>query len=318
MRSNAISFIKGVAIVGVVFHHISNRRLDASVTDSLASLQSFFSWAVLMFVAVAGWLHAVTEEKKKVGFLDFSKSRFFRLIVPYVFLVFFYSLIWQFLQVFGLSGVGVRLSDSLWGKIHCSINLVCYEPVAEQLYFLPVLFVISITARLFSLLFGPVRGAILLMALSLSLGLGLTPDSKNTGLNIGFFLFGLYCYSSGFLLYAWRKDWRCVPYVILSVLAVLSLSESESVSKVVPVLVIMSIFWLEKLGVSGLTLVGEASGTIYAYHTPFVLQPMVIAVSRMPVEFQYAGALCSALAVVLLLSVAHHLVKNTRFRKLLL
>lgn len=98
----------------------------------------------------------------------------------------------------------------------------------------------------------------------------------------------------------------------------LSLSESESVSKVVPVLVIMSIFWLEKLGVSGLTLVGEASGTIYAYHTPFVLQPMVIAVSRMPVEFQYAGAICSALAVVLLLSVAHHLVKNTRFRKLLL
>lgn len=318
MRSSAIFSIKGLAIIGVVFHHISNRRLDASVTDSLATIQAFFSWAVLLFLSVAGWLQAVSEEKKQSGLVDFLKVRFFRLIVPYFLLVFLYALVWQILQVFNFSGVGVRLADSFSGKIYCSLSPVCYEPVAEQLYFLPMLFVISIFARLFTSVLGRVQGTALLLFFSLILALGLTPDSKNTGLSTGFFLFGLYCYTSGFLLRAWRKDRRCVPCVLFGVALVLWLAESGSLSKVVPVLVVMTINWFEKLRIVGLNLVGEAAGTIYAYHTPFLLQPMVIFVSKSPVEFQLIGAIFSAITAVVILTTVHHQLKKTRLRVFLL
>lgn len=314
MKSHAVLSLKGLAIIGVVFHHISNRRLDASVTDSLAVVEFFFSWAVLLFVAVSGWLHAVSDENRSVQFLDFLKSRFVRLIVPYVLLVILYAFVWQALQWLGFSGVGVRLSDSLLAKVYCSISPSCYQPVAEQLYFLPVLFVVAIISRFFCQIFGRVKGSGLLMVLALALGVGMVPEPKNTGFNQGFFLFALYCYASAYLLRTWREDKRCIPFVLIGVAVVLFLLKSGGVPKVLPVLLIAGIGWLEQMRFAGLQSIGAASGTIFAYHTPFVLQPIMLVVSKLPANYQFVGAIFSALAVVFLLTVLYHLIRRTRLR----
>lgn len=313
MRSNAIYIIKAFAILGVVFHHIGNRRFDSATLDSIHILPRMFSWAVLTFIAISGWLHAVSEEKQSRDLLSFTRQRFIRLLIPYVIFVFVYALIWHIIQVTKVPNVGMRLDGSFLSKIYHTISPYEYEPVAEQLYFLPLLFLISIVAHI-SIKWNRFIGPAILSASSLLLGLIIAPGSGNTGLNTGMFLFGLYCYTSSFLLYTHRQHRHRFIYAAIGTFLIIIFLGLPGLPKAIPVITMISIPVIDKINIPSLNWIGEASGTIYAYHTPFIVQPLILIVACLPSSFHFSGAVFSALLATLICTIIHHTLKATPAR----
>jgi hypothetical protein len=64
---------------------------------------------------------------------------------------------------------------------------------------------------------------------------------------------------------------------------------------------------------------GEASGTTFAYHTPFLLQPLVIFAAHLNGnQLQFIGALSAAIAAVGICTLAHFSLEKTPLKVLLL
>jgi hypothetical protein len=317
MKSGAVSTIKAFAIVGVVFHHIIYPKFDSDVRASLEALPIFFSWCVYAFIGVSGWLHAVSGSKHQRGFGAFIYQRMVRLLLPYVFLVLFYALSWQVIQTVGFMGIGSNQEPSFFGKIYRTIPGVDYEPIAEQLYFLPLLFCIAAVVRLTMELhrrIGPAVGG----GVCLVLGMILSPKAGNSGFSVGVWLFGITIYSTGIILYHLRdSSWRFAVAALLSaiLLAVLGLS---ALPKVIPIVVIAVIPELDRLSGQHFNWIGEASGSVFAYHTPLMLKPMLVVTSKLPPHYQIAGAISSAFFSILFCAFLHHKAKASRLKALLM
>jgi fucose 4-O-acetylase-like acetyltransferase len=142
VKENNILVLKGLAIVGVVFQHILNRRFDERTLDWLSAFAGLFGWCVLLFLATAGWLHSLSVEKREKPLLGYAGARAKRLLLPWLGLILFYSGCWHCLQLMGVGDVATRQDLTFWGKVHYSL-LLNSGSVADQLYFLPVLFLIS-------------------------------------------------------------------------------------------------------------------------------------------------------------------------------
>ncbi len=211
----AILSLKAIAIVGVVTHHILNRRIDPQALDCL-EIHPYFSWAVLLFFAVSGWLHALSQEKRSRTFGQFLHVRMQRLVVPFVAVVVLYSIIWQVMQMTRIFQPEARVPEVFWQKIVYSLWPV-NQTVADQLYFLPMLCVISLVAHGLVCLGG--RRAIAgLTVVAMLLGLVLFPTSPNVGFLPGVWAWGIFCYGAGFLIRSnknpallWGR-WACLPW----------------------------------------------------------------------------------------------------------
>lgn len=309
--------IKAFAIVGVVFHHIANRRFDASTLEVIRALTTIFSWSVLTFIGVSGWLHASSEERQPRRIIEFLRLRVVRLLFPYVLLVVLYALIWQLIQAFGVSGVGIKQDPSFFGKIYNTFNLFESEPVAEQLYFLPLLFSISIITHI-GVRCHNVIGSGLIASISLGLGICFARESGGTGFSVGMLLFGFFSYSMGYLLYLKRNDkWR-YAWVSLIAMGIVILLGCEGLSKVLSLVIIASIPSLERFSHPVFDWLGSASGIIYAYHTPFLLQPLLVFASALPSGLHLSGAILSVIVVVTLCAIFHHAIKVTPMRFVLM
>lgn len=317
MKSSAIFTIKALAIIGVVFHHIGNRRFDQNTLEYIGILPTLFSWSVFAFIGISGWLHAVSEEKQPRRLWYFINQRIVRLMVPYVALVVLYALVWQGIQAMQLSNVAVRQDASFLGKIYHSIPLIDYDPVAEQLYFLPLLFTISVSVHVF-MKFHSLLGPAVIGFISLGLGIILTPLSGNTGFSLGMLLFGIFCYACGVLLYYWRSvRWKYLFVAIISIALVLSLG-AGGLPKAFPVIIMALIPFLDRVHIPVLEWIGEASGTIYAYHTPFILQPLILVTAALPSKLHFAGVILSALLAVTICALLYHRLKFTPARIVLM
>ncbi|MCX6953075.1 MAG: acyltransferase family protein [Verrucomicrobia bacterium] len=317
MKDRAIQSLKGIAIIGVLFHHIHNRRIAEETSNTLSLVTAFLTWSVLLFIAISGWLHSRKDEKGGESLLRFIGNRSLRLLVPFVTLVFGYAVIWQALGRLGFAEVGVRLAPDFRGKIVDSLLLYHPDPVAGQLYFLPLLFIISAIVRVFISAAG-VRGVIVCGGLGLAGGIVFAPGSANTGFSVGMLLFGLFCYSAGFLMHRFRSfryRYVCVGGVAVVVVTALGI---DGVAKVFPLVLleVMHVLPLQKAGL--LEMIGEASGTIYAYHIPFVLVPLLILVSRLPSGYQMAGVLAAiAVSIAACMTIFYGL-RNTRLKWIVL
>lgn len=312
-RSTAILNVKAIAIVGVALHHIVNRRFDSGTLAQIELVKELSSWCVLVFLAASGWLHALSLSRRPVGFGSFLRRRALRLLLPYVALTLLYTAVWQVVQTVAPGVISDRLPAGFWEKVAGAFSPQAYRPVAEQLYFLPLLFLVSILAHGARLWLG--KPALFVLGLLLWIGgIALGPGTVNTGFTTAVLCFGGGSYLAGFLLQDCRsplRRWGAVLSISGATLGILGIAEF---SKVVPLLVLagLPVFafprwkWLSKLG--------EASGTVFAYHTPFLLQPLIIVASGLPVAWQFPAAIGAALASVAICAVGHHLLAGTKLR----
>lgn len=317
IESKAILSVKAAAIIGVVFHHIANRRFHPDAQDTATFLAELFGWVVFAFIGLSGWLHAMSQERRPRGVLTSIGMKFRRLMIPYASLVLLYAAIWQGIQRFGIAGIGDRLPKSFLSKIYRSFTGGDFEPVAEQLYFFPLLFfvaVLGVVAINAHHLFGPA----LLAAASLVAGILLTPDSADSGFSAGVFLFAIFSYSAGILLFHFRENkHRWTAVILVSVIVILS-THLDNWTKVAPLFLMAGLPGLKRFSLPPLEWIGKASGTIFAYHTPFILQPMIVISARLPDGYHIPAMLASSALAILVCATAHHVLKTTPLRRLLL
>jgi peptidoglycan/LPS O-acetylase OafA/YrhL len=316
-RDQIVMAIKGLAIVGVVFHHILTRRADSTVGQWLQGIISAFDWCVLAFICVSGYLHALSEERRKRTVGEFVVNRLRRLMIPYFALFFFYACVWQILQALRLPDIGARVPVGFWGKLASSLWPV-NNMVAQQLYYLPLLFAISCVVIVAQAIFR-VPGLWALAIVAFICGLTLFP-AEFTGFSLGVFTWGIFFYAFGYLLFQFREQMAGVRLLILVLTVVLiCVSGWNGLVRAVPL-------WLLACGpllrldrwplLSGW---GEASGTIYVYHTPFIVLPLGILAYRVHGAIpQFASCIAAVVVTILTCYAFHFVLRNTRAKILLM
>ncbi|MCE0483908.1 MAG: acyltransferase [Methylacidiphilales bacterium] len=317
MKDRLLLAIKGVAIFGVAVHHIANRRFDPQANHWLGFLSFSFDWCVLAFFCVSGYLHALSDQKRKKPATDFIIKRARRLLAPFVLLVIFYACIWQLLEILKIPDIATKVPSGFFDKIITSLWPV-YHPVAEQLYFLPMLFGASVLFILIQRALG-LYGVATLAAGTFLTGLILFPGAF-TGFTLGVFIWGLCFYAGGYLLYQFRDQKKRVEIVVLVVsLALIVATGAAGVVHAVPLLLICYGSWLALDRSSLLINTGEASGTIYIYHTPFLIQPLVIIASHFhSAPLQVLGGIVAALISIALCYALHFSLKGTKAEVILI
>lgn len=93
-RQAAVDVLKGWAIVGVVLHHVRNRRFDAEVQANLLVVMQVAACAVYAFLFGSGFLQALSRRTEAAGV--FIVRRAHRLLVPYLWLGVLYAGVFQF------------------------------------------------------------------------------------------------------------------------------------------------------------------------------------------------------------------------------
>jgi acyltransferase len=148
--------------------------------------------------------------------------------------------------------------------------------------------------------------------IALVLGLTFFPTSPNMGFLPGVWAWGSFCYGAGFLIRTNKSSrllWTCVGVLAL---AVFIRAGWAGWAKVLPVILLGAMYWLKLDRWKFLHPLGEASGTVYIYHQPFLLQGLLIGVSVIPVwQLQVAGVLGAASVAILICSLYYFAVRNT-------
>jgi hypothetical protein len=249
--------------------------------------------------------------------LEFTRIRTIRLLLPFVLLVLFYSCMWQVIQAFHFPNVGVRIPKDFLGKLEQGLWPID-SAVAQQLYFFPLLFGISIVLVVTQKslgLFGMWAAAVLAAGYSL-----VFYPTYFTGFYWPVFLWGISFYSAGYLLFYYRDRKRAIRVVLLALTLVFYAADGYlGLIRIIPL-------WLlsegPALGLdrsSFLAWLGEASGTIYIYHTPFIVLPLVIAATYLPgAAAQYCGILLATAITIALCCLIFEALKNTRAKVLLM
>jgi hypothetical protein len=264
-RNHTIDFLKCICIIGVVLHHCSNRRLLPEVREIFSYVAYLTDWCVIGFIGLSGFL----EGRKTVASEDWKayvNRDCKRLLLPFFVLTFIYS---GTFQLADLCGFQLRSSvpATFTGKF---INtLLCRESgVAEQLYFLPLLLSIRLASRIairiLPVIFVAITGYILLFEDELHL----------TGISPGTCLLGMQAYILG-LLASNNAKYAIVMAIATGLFVGLKVHNWQ----IIVGLLLSTIGSVYKLEVPLCNLVGSAAGTIFAYHTPVLLQSMILGIS---------------------------------------
>jgi hypothetical protein len=314
MKDRAILTIKGLAIIGVVCHHIGNRRFDEFSSALIMIIPAVFSWSVMAFLTTAGWLHAYADERTPRGCISFISAKFRRLLIPFIALVVLYSIIWQALDFSGLTGIGGGLSSNFFDKIGSSFPLVeNYNPISEQLYFLPLLFLISVVVHCSFRFFGQL-GIYSIIIFLLLIGVLVSIKDGNSGLSLSTLYYGTFCYVSGFLMFKCRgMQYRFVVVYGVSLFLILCCG-IEIIPKIFPLVLLESMYRIGLDRCELLSRLGEASGTIFAYHAPFPIHGLIILTSFLPIYLHFVGAILSALSVIVVFALFHFRLCVTKFK----
>jgi hypothetical protein len=264
-RNHTIDFLKCICIIGVVLHHCSNRRLLPEVREIFSYAAYLTDWCVIAFIGLSGFL----EGSRSVAGNDWKAyvSRDCkRLLLPFLVLTLIYS---GTFQLADLCGFQLRSSvpSTFTGKF--IDTLLCRESgVAEQLYFLPLLLSIRLASRIairiLPVLFVVVTGYILLFVDELHL----------TGLSPVTCLLGMQAYILGL-----RASNNAKHAIVVALATGIFIGLKVHNWQIIIGLLLSTIGSVYKLDVPICNLVGSASGTIFAYHTPVLLQSMIVGIS---------------------------------------
>ena len=202
-----------------------------------------------------------------------------------------------------------KLADVLW-----PID----STVAQQLYFFPLLFAISIVFVLVQMRFG-LNGIWVTAWLTAVVALAFFSTSF-TGFKWGVFLWGLCFYAVGYLICHYRENRSAIRIALIAfTLVLIFFSGIYGIIRSVPM-------WLLTEGpgfrfdrIPLMAWLGDASGTIYIYHTPFIVLPLAIVATYLPgVYAQYLGQVGAAFVAIAICCVIFEGLKNTRAKVLLL
>ena len=279
-------------------------------------------WCVMAFIFVSGFLYTQSVGNEKKGFVQYFWQRCHRLLVPWILLIFLYACVWEALQLaipnFGLQAIPKTFKDKLFCSFFPIYKTPGMYPVAEQLYFFPLLFAIQMLCHA-AFLIGEKRGLIILIALFFCLGFSLYPqvgNSGTTGFSYNTFVWGVVLYGLGCLKYFLKSRSFCLYLLIALVLSAL-LASPITVVKFVPVILFECFQRVNVGSYKVFTYLGKASGTIFVYHTPFVLTPMILISSMLPPQFQVLSILISIFITIFGLTVFHSYLSATPWRRIL-
>ena len=222
MKDRTILALKGLAIIGVVLYHVSNRRFDPEVSSWIHGTVIAFSWCVLGFFCVSGYLHALSDSRKSKSIVEFTRARVQRLLVPFVILVFVYSCIWQLVQALHVPSLGETVPPGFLGKLEEGLWPLDSR-VAQQLYFFPLLFGISVVLVVVQKWFG-LRGMWAAVAIGAGVGVDFFPRAF-TGFSWAVFLWGVAFYAAGYLLFHYRNERARVRLALLVATVLLAISD---------------------------------------------------------------------------------------------
>jgi hypothetical protein len=138
MRIFEVDALKAMAIIGVIFAHISfEGRLAPITLDITNFIQLALGWCVIAFFWASGFLEkAKPETATDIYYL--AKKRFFRLIVPCIIFSLSYKILLLLIYLTGY----FSWDSSIPSNIHELLAFILY-PVGPQFYFLYYLFGIS-------------------------------------------------------------------------------------------------------------------------------------------------------------------------------
>jgi acyltransferase len=317
MRDRTILGLKGIAIIGVVMHHISNRRLDPEAVEYISFMVQFFEWCVLGFLLVSGYLQAMSDSRKPKTLLEFLRARVMRLLVPFVVLTLLYSVLWQLLQATHIPNVGVRVPHDFLGKLETTLWPVNSQ-VAQQIYFFPLLFGISVVMVLFQKTLG-LWGVAIAMFVAAGCGLAMYPNSY-TGFSWGVFVWGIAFYGAGYLMFHYRSEKQALRLALFGVTFVFVMCNTDSgIIRTIPLWLLGEGSTLRLDRMPLLDRIGDASGTIYIYHSPFLILPLVIAVTHLHGAIpQFFGIIAAVMVAVAVCCLIFNSLKNTRAKVILM
>jgi len=145
MRYAEVDALKGVAIIGVLFAHLSfEGRFDASTLNAVGVLQGLFGWCVIAFFFASGLLGKPVGRKDAL--VGFVRKRFVRLIIP----CWVFSVSYRLLRC-GLFLTGRFSWDSPIPESAADALGFFLLPEGPQFYFLVYLFCVAVLFELLDL-----------------------------------------------------------------------------------------------------------------------------------------------------------------------
>ena len=294
-RQSAVDVLKGLAIIGVVLHHVKNRRFDAAVQEQLLGVIHVMAWAVYAFLFASGHLHALSRRQEGAG--EFIWRRAVRLLVPYLWLGALYAVVFQVIQNLGLVAYDpTRIEPTLLGKLKSLVLCDQDHVIGEQLYFFVLLFGVSSAFVLLLQISGSVWFVAWLVG-ALFVGLvammAMRPlPLATTGLSREMLLGALLQYALGYLLGKTREArarWQWAPVAGVAVGGALALVSRGAGYSWVMLFVPLALYLaLDQVGTGArgfapLSALGQMSGAVFAFHTPFILQPLLIILFKLQV-----------------------------------
>lgn len=306
MKSSRVFILKGFAIVGVVLYHVINRRFEDDTKNYLQLIRTGFSWCVYAFLFLSGYLQA--RSSKSENWQSHAIRRAKRLLIPYLVIGLAYALLYQIIQNLKWVETNPPLyPPTLCGKIF--ELLICRSPVGVQLYFFVLLFLVSVLVFPFVERWKLRRVARVLAVIFTIFCIFecFFPCSLPTvGLSNAMILIGIFEYSLGFLFgrtECFREAWLwCAGAagLITGTVAIIRGSYA-TLMMIIPLLVFML---LQSISVRGrffqiFEVLGEASSTIFAFHSPFILSTIIILQLKLAVP----SALNASLSLLLTLAI---------------
>jgi hypothetical protein len=202
-----------------------------------------------------------------------------------------------------------KLEDGLWPVD---------SRVSQQLYFFPLLFGISVVLVVIHKtlhLYGIWAAAVL----PAGFGLAFFP-TYFTGFSWGVFLWGISFYAAGYLLFHYRTQKSAIRIALfVATVLFIACNGYNGIIRCVPLWLLSegTTLYLDQSVLLGR--LGDASGTIYIYHTPFIIQPLVILATYLPgATAQFIGILLAAGIAIALCCLLFEALKNTRAKALLM
>lgn len=139
--------LKGIAIIGIVFLHLSSNHLAPSVRETLLDAGFFWQWSTPVFMSVAGYLYGLSSSSRYERWIGFVVRRAKRLLVPFFVVSLAYALAFGALMACGV--IDATQEPLAWWERWFNTLSSGSDRLGEQLYFLPYLLMVSAAGVLF-------------------------------------------------------------------------------------------------------------------------------------------------------------------------
>ena len=278
---------KGIAILTVLVHHVTNRRFRFGTLEALLLIKCFLAWTVFVFILCSGFLQGANPREE--SYFTFCVRRAKRLLIPYftigaAYLVWFYGV-----EVFKNPSLGFHAGDLLRRFAGYAFFA---EYSSEQMYFLPMLFLVAVihegNLRLLSRAKAPAPGLLLvIVGLTTALAVILTATDFPLRLSLYTLSLSLFYYSFGYLLASVpRQRWVQLGVPLSLVGLAVAWGRVDASAPAFAIAIPWVVFWLctetrrSLPGRALLEYLGRISSFIFIYHSPLVIHPIIRALCR--------------------------------------